>query len=281
MDTIVIATDLSSRAERAHRMGVLLARQAGARLRFVYGIDNDQPANLVKAQSDQAWISLQRLADTVERFDGIDCSAEVATGDGIAEAITACVPSSASLLILGSHRRRPVRDLFLGGTPERLVAQRRVPVLVVRQPPVEVYRRMLFATDLSDASMAVARRIADHPVTGPLAKIVLTVAGSLEQSPVTANRMSDPAREEWLAGMAARAEAALERFIERARMGVVTPRVEATTQPTAAAIVEAARHEGADLIAVSPSEAQGLESFLRESVTVQLLNSAPMDVMVL
>ncbi len=279
MSQIVLATDLSDRAERAQRMALLIARETGFSLKLVYAIDADQPAAMIEAQRNEANSMLQRLAATIEKADQVTCSAEVTTGSGVDAAIQAAVDHGTTLIVLGSHRKRQIRDLFLGGTSERILAHTDVPILVVRAAPVARYRRLLFATDLSDASLEAARKLPTHPVTAGVSTTILHLVGTEEQSPVAQNQMTDRGRDALLSNEQAVALQRLERFVDRAGLDAVSQRVEADSRPTATALIELASREGADLIALNPRRATGVEGFLRYSVTTRLLNSSPVDLL--
>lgn len=279
MSQILLATDLSDRAERAQRMAVLIARKTGSALRLVYAIDADQPAAMIEVQRNEAHSMLQRLAATIEKADRVACSAQVTTGSGVDAAIQAAVTPETVLIVLGRHRRRQLRDLFLGGTSERVIAHTTAPVLVVRAAPVARYRRVLFATDFSDQSLAAAGKLASHPATAGVSTTVLHLVGTQEQSPVAENRMSGDARDAMLANEQAMAAQRLERFVERAGMDAVSCQVAADTRPTATALIDMAARDDADLIALTPGRARGVDGFLRFSITTRLLNSSPVDLL--
>ena len=279
MSQIVVATDLSERAERAQRMASLIARQSGAALKLVYAIDAEQPATITEVQRNTATLMLQRLATTIETSDRLACSFEVASASGIEHAISAAVEADTELLVLGSHRQRQLRDLFLGGTSERIIAHVDCPVLVVRAAPLECYRKLLFATDLSEASLETARRLRGLSLTAPLSVTLAHLVGTQDQAPVAYNQMSDTASEAVLANAQSVAAERLQRFVERAGLDAVTQRVEADRRPTAAALMDLAAREGADLIGLSPRQSEGLAGFLRYRLTTRLLNASPVDLL--
>ena len=279
MSHVLLATDLSDRAERAQRMALLIARETGSEIRLVYAIDADQPSAMIEAQRSQAQSMLQRLAATIEKADRVACSARVMTGSGVDTAIQAAVDDGTTVIVLGRHRKRQIRDLFLGGTSERIIAHTQTPVLVVRAAPVERYRKLLFATDLSDESLEVAGKLAAHPVTAGLSITVLHLVGTEEQSPVAQNQMTDRGRDALLADEKARAAQRLERFVQRADMGPVSQRVVADPRPAATALIDFASRAGIDLITLHPRKASGVGEFLRYSITTRLLNSSPVDLL--
>lgn len=281
MSRIVLATDLSDRAERAQHMALLLAREQQCGIKLVYAIDADQPAAMIDTQRNTAHGMLQRLAATIETVDGVACSVAVVNGQGPDEAIRSAVDDTTPLIVLGSHRKRPLRDLFLGGTSERIIAHTDCPVLVVHAAPVERYRRLLLATDLSEASMARARALNTSLVSAGASTTVVHLVGTQEQSAVAAGRMTDDARERLLAHDQAVAREQLEGFIFDADLGPVGTRVEADTRPTATALMDVAAHEGADLIVLTPRQGGGLDHFLRYRTTTRLLNDSPVDLLIL
>ena len=56
------------------------------------------------------------------------------------------------LLVLGPHRRRIFRDIFIGTTVERTIREADCPVLMANAAPVGPYRHVLLSTDLSEGS---------------------------------------------------------------------------------------------------------------------------------
>jgi nucleotide-binding universal stress UspA family protein len=63
----------------------------------------------------------------------------------------------ARLLVLGPHRKRPLRDTVEGTIAEKVLAARKCPLLIVREEPRASYRRVLLAVDFSEASAGAAR----------------------------------------------------------------------------------------------------------------------------
>jgi nucleotide-binding universal stress UspA family protein len=62
----------------------------------------------------------------------------------------------ADLVVLGTHRERPVRDALAGTLAEQLLSELTCPVLIVHRMPWHAYRNVLLALDCSSASgMAV------------------------------------------------------------------------------------------------------------------------------
>ena len=81
MKRILVATDFSTRSDRALRRAVLLARQHSAEMTIVHVIDDDQPPQLLKAEERESGSLLRELAATVCEIDRVPCDARVAFGE--------------------------------------------------------------------------------------------------------------------------------------------------------------------------------------------------------
>jgi nucleotide-binding universal stress UspA family protein len=80
---------------------------------------------------------------------------ELCYGKPYVEIIRHARSVAADLVVVGRHRRRPVRDMFIGSTAERVIRAGDLPVLVVSRRASRPYRRPILAVDLADTSRAV------------------------------------------------------------------------------------------------------------------------------
>jgi nucleotide-binding universal stress UspA family protein len=69
--------------------------------------------------------------------------------DGILQAAAEIQPD---LIVMGSHRKQLLRDIFIGTTVERVIRKGSVPVLMVNHEAQRRYERILAPTDMSDIS---------------------------------------------------------------------------------------------------------------------------------
>ncbi|MGF1526783.1 MAG: universal stress protein [Candidatus Competibacterales bacterium] len=86
---ILVATDFSTRSERALRRGTLLAKALGAKLSLVHVNDDDQPKRIVAAERAAAADLLNEFVQTLQQSDGLVCDGQLVEGDpfeGIARA---------------------------------------------------------------------------------------------------------------------------------------------------------------------------------------------------
>ena len=156
MRTLLVATDLSARSERALERALALAREAGAALVVVHVVDDDLPTALADAHADTARGTLAERCDALAAGERPAAAAgegevtiEVLHGRPHAEIRAAATRHGADLIVVGEHRRDGWRDMFRGTTAERVVRTCGVPVLLVREPVTAPYRRVLAAVDFS------------------------------------------------------------------------------------------------------------------------------------
>jgi universal stress protein E len=150
MQHIVVATDFSTRSDRAVRRAGLLAQEQRARLTLLHVVDDDRPERLV---SEEAITARQMLAETAGSvLRDVQCEVEVARGDPFAGIAKTAEERAADLIVMGAHRKQILKDIFIGTSVERVMRMRIAPVLMVNAAPVAAYGRGLVATDLSEQS---------------------------------------------------------------------------------------------------------------------------------
>jgi nucleotide-binding universal stress UspA family protein len=152
MQKILVATDLSSRAARACDRALLLAESHKASVVLLHVVDEDLPEAIVENELRQA---RDYLMDThSSRADSLGVVLEIRAIAGAAhEAIPETARrGAADLVVLGAHRRRLLRDIFVGTTAERVIRSSTSPVLMVNRAPEGRYRSVVAGVDFSPTS---------------------------------------------------------------------------------------------------------------------------------
>jgi nucleotide-binding universal stress UspA family protein len=98
MKKILVATDFSTRSDRAIRRATLLAKKFEAAMLLVHDDDDDRPKLMVDAERQSASMLLSEQARSVREIDGVDCSAGVHVGTLPDEIIKAAEADAADLL---------------------------------------------------------------------------------------------------------------------------------------------------------------------------------------
>jgi len=289
LERVVAATDLSAPARHAAERAALVAKDAGATLRLVHVINDPALGHLrrlVPESRDDVEPRIRqtidrdvvRLGDHLAQVYGMTAQAEVVTGALIAGILGLAAASRADLLVLGARGASFMRHLMLGSTAERLIRRSDRPLLVVKQPPHERYRRARVAVDFSRSSLAtlaVARAVA------PQADLVLLHAYEVPF-------------EDWMRTAEVREEALLHyQGIARRRASVdmhallqssgldpaEVPTVILKGDPTLR-IIEQEQELDCDLIVIGKQGETVTEEFLLGSVTKHVLQQSQSDVLI-
>lgn len=152
MPHIVAATDFSSRSQRALRRAGMLATQIGAELTLVNVVDDDQPQSMIDVERREAEKYLNEQIASLAELRGVRCQAATTTGEAFEGILRTAKEVACDLIVMGSHRKQALRDVFIGTTIERVIRAGSFPVLMVNKPAEVFYHRIVAAVDLSDAS---------------------------------------------------------------------------------------------------------------------------------
>lgn len=156
---ILAATDFSTRSNRALRQAGLLSRSDRARLYIAHVVDDDQPEAWIQMEKREAERLLAEHMVSMAELQGVNCTPMVVTGDPFDGILRAAAEVSADLIVMGSHRKQLLRDIFIGTTIERVIRNGPFPVLMVNNEAQRQYQNVVAPVDMSDAS-ANALRIA-------------------------------------------------------------------------------------------------------------------------
>jgi nucleotide-binding universal stress UspA family protein len=190
---ILAATDFSTRSNRALRQAGLLAQPGRAQLHIVHVVDDDQPEELVRIEKREAERVLNEQAGSMPELSGVQAQLMVVTGDPFDGILKTAAEVNADLIVMGSHRKQLLLDIFIGTTIERVIRKGSFPVLMVNHEAQRKYENVVAAIDMSDASANAVRvalstgLISDKGATllhafVAVAQGKLTVAGSDQQS---------------------------------------------------------------------------------------------------
>lgn len=244
---LLLATDLSSRGDRAFDRAVHLAREWNAELHVMHAVQAE-PASVPAGVDADAYVrrhpdgkaeALRRLEDLVAHSDAhASIHVEHATP---AQAILAVAEREAcDLIILGEARERLVGPLE--GTIEHVVRRSPASVLAVRDRPRGAYARLLVGTDFTDEAgqaLLLAARLF------PSASITVMHAYSMPYASMLDTTDDDA----WAGDLRARLRAHLdEAGLPPARQASVRTRIEAG--PPAAVLMRHIQAEGADLTVI-------------------------------
>ncbi|MCB1358396.1 MAG: universal stress protein [Maritimibacter sp.] len=161
--SILIATDLSARSDRALQRGFLLAGELGARVRVVSIVDDSVPEGLTQDLAAKCRAHLEASAQSMAGEVPYDIQVEI--GDPITRLVDLVNSAEVDLVVAGRHRDRGLLDGLRQTTVESVVARSLTPVLLVTDPVHGSYDRVLAPVAFSSAcsrAVKTALSIAPH-----------------------------------------------------------------------------------------------------------------------
>lgn len=185
---ILAVTDLSAHSGLAVGRAALLALEHRAELSALYVIPPDLGAGLTQFAEKCLRLHLEEYAQD------LPVAQSVRAGAVVKQILAGISESGADLVVTGAHGANRISSILLGSAPANLVRVSPVPVLVVRTPPEDDYRRVILASDGSPGSVLAAETA--HALTPGaehlLAHVTVVVGQSLlEMHGITGEQLSD------------------------------------------------------------------------------------------
>lgn len=154
---ILAATDFSTRSNLALRQAGLLAQASGASLVVVHVVDDDQPQALLEMERREANQILGEQISVMPELLKAQCSPLVVTGSPFSGILRAATTMGADLIVMGAHRKKLLRDIFVGTTVERVIRTGPFPVLMVNKEVQQHYDNVLIPVEASEPSIHALR----------------------------------------------------------------------------------------------------------------------------
>nr|WP_309503791.1 universal stress protein [uncultured Roseovarius sp.] len=281
METILVATDFSDRSDLAVARATMIATKARARLHLVHVVDDDQKPRIVEGETAIARQFLQDEVARLNRIDGLDCTSDVVLGDPFEGIGISADEIGPDLLVLGAHRRRVLRDVFVGTTAQRTIRRARWPVLMVNAPAKEPYANVLLATDLSETSHRAAAHLVTLDLAAPDQYTLLHVFDAPVKRLAMNNALQESQMLRYHVEAQIEAERALSEFAATLPFERCTRIAERNDAAISTAILKAASETAADLIVVASQGRVGLSKTFLGSISEEVLRRADRDVLVI
>lgn len=165
--TILLATDLSCRCDRALDRAAQLAAEWSAKLVVVHALEQPQPVSNApswRSTDDPRSIAKRRIAADLSHARSLDLHLVVERGEPTQLVLQTAAERGADLIITGVARDETLGRAVLGNTVETLVRRSSVPVLVVKARTRGPYRNVVVASDFSEcARKALVTAVAMYP----------------------------------------------------------------------------------------------------------------------
>jgi nucleotide-binding universal stress UspA family protein len=280
MDRILVATDFSTRSDRALRRASLIARKTGSAITLVHVVDAELPERLSRPNEIAASQVLADSIATLKSHDGIEAEWRVVVADVHSGVLAAADEASADLIVVGPHRSR-FRDVFVGTTAERLVRQSTRPLLIAVDTPAANHRHTLLALDFDAASKTAARKALDMGIFDHTAVVVMHAFDAPGEGMMRRALESNDAVEGYVAGVGEAAAEQLQVLLDELQLPASSQTVASMKGTPARTILESAQEVGSDLIVLGANQRKGFERRLIGSVTADVIRDAHRDVLII
>ena len=286
---LLAATDLSAPARHAAERAAILARELGAGLDLLHVISAspvdrlrrllaEAPADLEARLLGDARNDIERLGAVLRSAFGVPTQPSVVSGDLITEINAHARAAPADLVVLGARGASFMRHLLLGSTAERLVRKSVTPLLVVRQPPHEAYRRVLVAVDFSPSSLpalAAARAVA------PTAELVVLHAYEVPfEDRLRSSGLAEEILDQYRLIAQRQALQGMRSLLAAAGLSPDAVVTLVMQGDPSSLVIEQEQERDCDLIVVGKHGESTLEAILLGSVTRHVLQASQGDVLV-
>lgn len=273
LTSILVATDLSARSDRAVRRAVQIARDQNAKLRVMTVLDDAMPEDVLATLHAKTLAALQRFVSTLS--NGVDIQVDAQAGDPTTEILNAC-EAHVDLLVMGTHRTRPFMDSLRETTAQRITRLTATPVLLVTDRADHPYAKVLCACDFSPASGAavkMAHAIAPTATLAPVHALHVPYAGRLAQNPAAQTAIEASFRNE--------AESDAKAWLSDASLptGRMTD-LEILPGSALAVLHNKINTDTIDLVAVGAHGRVGAARSLLGSLATDLMRDPPCDVLI-
>jgi len=281
---LLLATDLSSRSDRALDRAVRLAREWDARLVALTVVDPEPaeaPTSVLSRASGLSGgtarraMAEQRLRADLAGEDDLPLVPRVEQGPVTDTVLTVAAAEGSGLIVTGVARNEALSRVVLGSTVDALARRSPVPLLVVRNRPRATYSHVIVASDFSEASRHTLRTAA---ALFPQAELTLFHAfdnpypaiGGVDTAKVRADGLAQAERE-------------AEAFIQSCALpDAVALRLRTWLEHGDPSLLLHAHGQAhpADLVVMGSQQRRGVLGLLLGSVAQRVLEMAENDVLV-
>jgi universal stress protein E len=280
MKRILVATDLSERSRRALRRALALTRQFSAKLTILHVVDDERPEGFADDDRRRVEAAIRKSVETMGGQDLLPVpSAAARVGNPFKVIVEEAKRSAADLVVMGSHRKRFLGDVFTGTTVERVMRVGGRPVLMVNRNAETPYRNPLAAVDLSDASANALRIASDLGLLESESAAVVhgfipLAEGTMAYAGIDRERIA-----EHVAASAAEARSALANFVRDLGFGDLANLSLIEKGTPFEAIEAAVRKLHADLVIIGTRGRGDIARALLGSVADQVLRGIKCDIL--
>lgn len=263
MRNILAATEFSGRCGKALARAVQLAGETGAGLTLVHVSDDGEAGRSELQQAAAA------------------CGADWRFGEGDPSRfiLEAARDTSADLIVVGAPKRSSVRDFLSGTAAEKVIRHSPVPVLMAVAAPPQPYRKVMLATDFSQASEQAVTGLKNTGLAAGGLVHLVTVYDTPEIPLMMRAGTTTAGIDAYIVEQGRIAAGKLAEFNARTGAGAAANIPKLSEASPGRMLCAVAADIGADLIVVGTQGHTGIRRFMLGSVAEEVLRLSEVDVL--
>ncbi|MFN3607782.1 MAG: universal stress protein [Hyphomonas sp.] len=263
LHNILVATEFSTKCEPALVAAAELAALMKADLTVVH-VSQDGVAGR------------EMLESAAQTYKARPCLGQGEPARFILEAARA---EKADLVVLGAPVRRSVGDLLLGTTAQRVIRQSPAPVLMTVGTTPKPYRKVMVATDFSEASEQAVKALKETGLAGEALIQLVNIYETPEISLMMRGGSTSAQINNYVVEQGHLAAMKLAEFDAKTGAGAATRIPRLGDSATGRMLCALATETGADLIVVGTQGHSGINGFVLGSVAQDVLRLSDVDVL--
>ncbi len=291
LQRVLAATDFSDDAANAVERAAHLCAQTGAELTLTHVFNQDAVDRLLRwgmeklRQPDVNQLAAQALQEQADRLQSkigassrIEVMVDIRTGHIIKGLNAAIADTRAQLLVCAARGQSVLRHHLLGTTALRMLSSTHCPLLVVKAVAQRPYQKVMIAVDFSSSdqcNLKIAQKVA------PDSSFFIS---NVVESPFESQMRYAGVTQDFIERYRRQAQQESEQALSALRNMIDVPipdqNLKTLYGDPASAIIQATRENACDLIVVGHHGKGMLERWMPGSVTKQILEESPLDVLV-
>ena len=194
MKTLLVPTDFSETARYAIDFSAEMAKKIDAEvylLHVLYAPDTDTGLGTGGSWADASDTVMTvpymikrlkllkgQMQDLIKgsKLYGLKVYDEIETGEAAIKIPDAADKYDADLIIMGAHGVSGLKEVFVGSTSEKVVQHTKRPVLTIKNPVTRDIKKIVFASDFSNESSSVFKKVMEFATVFQAEVQLLTVA---------------------------------------------------------------------------------------------------------
>lgn len=275
---VLVAIDRSAMSLEALKQAIAIAETKSAQLIVVHVIEPLFIQSPLAHPADTEQIR-QHLLNEIDRLNtaaNVEYMLFIESGQAAETIILQVRKTQADLIVVGSHGKDDLESNYFGSTTLKLIQKTHIPVLVVKNRSVGVYRNVIAPTNLSECSkesILFANRL--FPLTR---KKYLYAFETISNLQALTYQISQEEAQRLRQIKAADAAEGLRKFISEVGEGEME--LIDYTASVNEDLLEKIKAEQGDLLVLGSKGVGNLNSFVFGSTASYLVQRSPMDVLV-